>query len=482
MTRLRAWTVLGSLAALIGLPGCAYYNSMYYANRYRNEAEKAERAGRSAEAADRWRLASVHADSQLSRHPRSRWADDALLVRGQALLHLRQWSDAVVALERAVAVAPAEEQRRTAQLFLGEANAGLRRYDAALPLLDSAVTLRDGRRRSRALLARGRVLLELGRPRDALDDLVRSQEPAALVERVRAAITLREPELAAAYGDSLAMSRHAFREASWAPLLDSLASAGLAERVSRLVDRLAERDDAGRGARARLFLAEGDRRLLAGDLPAAVDRFRAVQRLTPDSIEARMAETRLMRLTISETTLLDDLLALRDRLRDMQSLGGEPAREAGQLDRLIALTDSLRTVDGFADALWFFRAELLRDSIGARRLALDAFAAMGERFPDSPWTPKALIAAITGGHPAADSLRALLLERYPASPYTAALRGGADEARRFAVLEDSLGALIAALAPRRPQRGLDGPVRPGTAQPGPRQTDQPQRGSRAPEP
>ncbi|MDO8665703.1 MAG: hypothetical protein Q7J79_03770, partial [Gemmatimonadales bacterium] len=75
-------------------------------------------------------------------------------------------------------------------------------------------------------------------------------------------------------------------------------------------------------------------------------------------------------------------------------------------------------------------------------------------FPDSPWTPKGLVAAIAAGHPDADALRALLGTRYAESPYAVAASGGDDE--RYAALEDSLQRALE-LAPA---------VRRGTTRPG----------------
>ena len=88
---------------------------------------------------------------------------------------------------------------------------------------------------------------------------------------------------------------------------------------------------------------------------------------------------------------------------------------------------------------------MLRDSLGAGALAAATFAQMGELFPESPWTPKGLLAAIVLGHPAADSLRALLESRYPASPYSAIALAHEDSAGSFGVLEDSLQRALAAM-------------------------------------
>ncbi len=130
------------------------------------------------------------------------------------------------------------------------------------------------------------------------------------------------------------------------------------------------------------------------------------------------------------------------------------------------------------DAFWFFRGVVLRDSLGASTLAAATFAQMADLFPDSPWTPKGLLAAISLGHPSADSLRALLVSRYLSSPYAAIALAREDAPAAYAVLEDSLqralGTMPALLlerdrnapalrnAPIVPQPPRNGPVRPTT--------------------
>lgn len=454
-------------ACALLLSSCAYYNSMYYANRYRREAERAERSGRTSEANERWRLAVVHADSQISRHPRSRWIDDAWLVRGKAMMALRRWSEAAVALENAARLAGSEQQRREAQLYLGEAHAGARRLDQALLQLDSAILLDNTRLRSRALLARGRILLLQGRPAEALQDLRASGLPEASADKIRAALALNDRELAVSYADSLADSPAPYRETVWLPLLDTLAGSGLQDWVTTVVNRLSSRDDATPGARSRLMLAEGDRRRVAGDLPGALDRYRAVVDVAGDSVEARVATSRMIRLELSTTRDPGVLPGLTEQLQRIVQQGGEPGAAAGSLHRLLVIADSLQGAGGPRDAWWFYRAELLRDSIGARPLAADAFAEMATRFPDSPWTPKGLLAAIASGHPAADSLAALLEERYAGNAYTQAARGVPGTEATYAVLEDSLQAMLLRMPGRASGPGQDRaqPLRPGPQNP-----------------
>src|SRR3972149_4348933 len=113
---------------------------MYSAKGGAARAEAAQRAGRESNARDRWQRAILHADSLLARHPRSRWADDALLVRGRGLLHLQAWDDAAGTLGRAADRAGEREQRLGALLLLGRAHLARGRLGDARAALDSAAT------------------------------------------------------------------------------------------------------------------------------------------------------------------------------------------------------------------------------------------------------------------------------------------------------------------------------------------------------
>jgi predicted negative regulator of RcsB-dependent stress response len=435
---------------LLLLPGCAYYNGMYNARRWAAQAERAERAGREADARDRWRRAVLHADSLLARHPRSRWADDALLVRGRALVHLKEWDGAAEALGRAADRAGEHEQCLEALLLLGRTQLARGRFGDARAALDSAVTSSAAPRRAEALLYRGRVALAMGDAAAALEDFRASAHADAGWGRAQAALALRDAALAAATADSLAGERR-YVEGTWLPLLDSLGAAGGGAHASRLVDRLVQRGDVGRGQRARLLLADGARLVAAGDEDGAQRRMRDVQRIVPDSVEARLAGVRLARFDLEAAPTDAALAEIRERLLAIQRQGGAAAPDAQRMMHLLDRADTLSRALVTPDAFWFLRAELFRDSLGAPRLAAAAFAEMAVRFPRSPWTPKALVAAIAADHPAPDSLRALLEEHYGENPYTLALlRNRAEAAERYAVLEDSLQqALSQRAVPRR---------------------------------
>jgi tetratricopeptide (TPR) repeat protein len=432
------------LAAVLALggAGCSYYNGMYNANKFAREAAQSERAGRMDEARDRWRIAATHAESLTVRHPASRWVSDALLVEGRAFVHLGRYAEAVPVLAQAVRRARSSEQRYEALVLMGQASLALGQFAEARQALDTA--LADGARapRGEALLLRGRALLGLGLTDAALSDFRASTDPHAAADLAGAEVAAGDTAGAGALYDSLAQ-RGPYVEADWRSALGGLAAAGAEARAAALVDALASRRDLTPGERARLLLDDATRRLAAGDTAGASGRLGAVSVVAPDSVEAQAAGVRLAQIAIATANADADLAAPRDRLQRLALEGGTAGQDARAVLRLVALVDTLGAAQSAPDAYWFIRAEVLRDSLRAPRLAAVDFADMARRFPASPWTPKGLVAAIATGHPRADSLRALLNQRYAASPYTLVAAGVGAGAEAFAALEDSLRRTLA---------------------------------------
>jgi len=429
--------LLASVAA-----GCAYFNGMYNANRFARQAAQSERAGRTDEARDRWRSAAAHAESVTAHYPRSRWVGDALLVEGRAFVHLGSDSAAVPVLERAAERARRPEQRREALLLLGRACVALGRFARARLALDSALAGAEPGLRDAALLFRGRAWLGLGRPDLAERDFGASGDPHARYDFAGARVAAGDTAGAGALYDSLAGARP-YAEADWRPALAALAAAGAEAHAASLADRLVSRSDLTVGERARLLLDDAARRLALGDSAGASVRLAAVTVIAPDSVEAQAAVVRQARLDIATAGADADLEAPRARLFQLQREGGTAGQEAGALLRMLTLVDTLGTGSTTPDAFWFLRAEVLRDSLQASRLAAVDFAEMARRYPASPWTPKGLVAALATGYPHPDSLRALLSQRYAGSPYTLAAAGSDAGAGAFATLEDSLRHVLA---------------------------------------
>ena len=145
------------LATTATASGCAYYNSMWSAERHAKEARRLEQRGRSSEARAEWTQAASKAQIVTLRHPHSRWADDALALRAEALARSGACRDAAEPLAQArTAVRDASRQER---VDLAVAECALARGD--LVEADAALTAplasRDADRRSRAEYVAGQV-------------------------------------------------------------------------------------------------------------------------------------------------------------------------------------------------------------------------------------------------------------------------------------------------------------------------------------
>jgi len=74
-----------ALLLAVSSAGCAYYNSMWSAERFAKDARRAERRGQPSEARSHWAQAAAKAERVVIRHPKSRWADDALTLQAEGL-------------------------------------------------------------------------------------------------------------------------------------------------------------------------------------------------------------------------------------------------------------------------------------------------------------------------------------------------------------------------------------------------------------
>ncbi|MGH7535540.1 MAG: tetratricopeptide repeat protein, partial [Gemmatimonadales bacterium] len=101
------------------LNGCVYYNAMYNTKRLARSARKAERDGRTFEATNFWGQVATRAESVVVQHPRSKYVDEAMVLRGLALARLGQCPTAVTGLERVASLEPGTDVSEEAALALG---------------------------------------------------------------------------------------------------------------------------------------------------------------------------------------------------------------------------------------------------------------------------------------------------------------------------------------------------------------------------
>src|ERR687893_2498394 len=125
----RAAAIAAACAGL--LAGCVYYNGMYNANRLAGSARKAEREGRTFEANNLWGQVATKAESLIVRHPRSKYAEEASILRGLALAKLGQCEQALGPLSRVGVANLKPELREDTWLATGRCQATLGNIAAA---------------------------------------------------------------------------------------------------------------------------------------------------------------------------------------------------------------------------------------------------------------------------------------------------------------------------------------------------------------
>jgi len=405
--------------ALAAAGACASSNAMWNARQLANEARVLEAEGRAGDAAAAWGRVAVKAESVAVRHPGSPQMDGALVLQREALARIGSCGVAVAPLRRVLQGGSDGSLRERAALVLAECALDAGDPAAAGRALAGPLASRDRGRRSRAayLAARAAVL--------------RGDVPAALLDT---------------------LTRRRFVEGEWATLLDEVARAIGPDVAAQTLDRLLTRQRAPDGARARLLLADGNRRLAGGELDAAQRRYAEVERLAPDSVEGQEARLLLVRVATSRATSLDELRGVTALLES------GPAGPVGAAAR--ALQGTVRRVlvpDSGGDAALFRAAELARDSLGNARLAGRLFLRIVKLTPGSLFAPKALVAAAGLLPEDHDSLLAVLSNTYPVSPYTLAVRGEASPA--YAAAEDSLARALG-LELRSAELAVSATVRP----------------------
>jgi hypothetical protein len=435
---------------------CAYYNGMWSAEHLANEARSLERQDRMAEARNDWAQAAVKAESVVARHPTSRWADDALVLQGEALARSGACRQAAAPLARAVTVKAAELRER-AELATAECALDADDPVAARAALAGVLESRDGARRAQAALLAGRAAALEG-DATAAEWFRRSGLPAAGPERVRALLAAGHVSEAVGLIDTVA--RGPFREDAWAAMLGDLRRVAGPDSASQTLDRMVAGRRVPAGSRGRLLFADGEALLAAGETAAAVARFAQVAALVPDSSVGQLARVRAIRAAAARADSVPALAPLEQQLQQLGATGAAGAA-AGESRALLVLIGRIEHPGELSESDRFRLAEVVRDSLGAPRLAARLFAQLARDTPASLFTPKALVAAAALWPERRDSLLHALDTAYAASPYRLALRGELSPA--FSAAEDSLAtALGLALgAPTAPFAARVGPPVPG---------------------
>lgn len=423
-----AWSL-----ATLALAGCAYYNGLWSANRLASDARKLEAQGMVAEARLNWARAAAKAETVLVHHPRSRWADDALVLQGEGLARSGTCDLAAAPLNHAIAVVTDDALRERAALAAASCAVQRGGLADAERYLEPVLASHNAGRRSRASYIAGLAAQASGDEDLAARRFGASDQPEAATARVIALAAAGHAAAAVALVDTIA--RRDADETRWSDALDAVAQSAGPVTAADALDRLLARGKLRGGPRARLMIADGDRLRAARVLDRALARYAAAVALVPDSADAARARIHAERAHLAAARTPADLDSVATRLADLAA-GGPAAMEARVLQAEIQLLrrEDTTEVKAFRDA------ELVRDSLAAPALAAHLFLKFAASHQTSLFAPKALIAAGQLTPEVLDSVDRVLQSKYPESPYTQAFHGGASPA--YQAVEDSLAVAL----------------------------------------
>jgi tetratricopeptide (TPR) repeat protein len=468
VTRRPRAAVLVLLAGAALLGGCVYYNGMYNTNRLAKSARKAERDGRLFEATSLWGQVITRADSLEMRHPRSKYADEAKVLRGLALARLGQCPAAVGPLANLSLIDRTDDLAEEAALALGRCQLEMgdaARADLAFVRISEST---DSARRREARFQRARALRMTGRYEEALALMREAPDPRGRNDLLLALAGTGHADEAFALADSL-LAMHD-TTLVWDSVVVILGRQD-PRMASALVGRLQGDPRLTPELRARR-LYEDALRLSSVDSASSRARLEETAQLSGAGESGERARLLLLRLQLGDARTLDDLAAPGDSLAALAGRTSGVSAEAGLIgatvSRLRQLPDSAASVVPRGDLRLFLGAEAARDTVGSPLLAAALFRRLADDWPTSPYAPKALLAAERLDPTDSDASRARLDSLYADSPYLAIARG--EDAPGYRMLEDSLEAYAAAqmiAQPRQPRQASPAvrrrvePARPG---------------------
>jgi tetratricopeptide (TPR) repeat protein len=437
------------LTALLG--GCVYYNGMYNADRLARSAKKAEREGRTFEATSLWGQVATKAESVIVRHPTSKYAEEASVLRGVALARMGQCDEALGSLSRIGLTPHRQDLTEEAWLATGRCQIILGNLAAADGAFGQLLQSKDSEHRQEAHYQHARLLRLAGRYEEALTTLESYREPRVQTERILSLVGAGRGREAFALADSLMAQRDTTRR--WDSVVvalgqqDPMAASALVDRIRRLPNQTQE-------SQARLLFDDG-LRLARVDTSRAASRLREASHTGGTDNSAGRARLELLRLDLTRVSRPEDLPPLMDSLKAVAQRF-KLSDQVGQLGPAIAAVHATTTAvtppTPQGDLRLFLAGEAARDTLEAPRLAAGIFRRILDWWPNSAYAAKVVLATQQLDTTWSDSARAMLEVLYPDSPYLALIRGEATPA--YQQLEDSLGAFAASLAARPAPAGV----------------------------
>ncbi len=395
---------------LLVAAGCVYFNAMYDAGRAYDAGMEAVREGRDAEARRQFDSVIAKAGRIVTRHPDSKYADDAALLKARSEIQNQLWESARESAALAERLAVRRSDSAVAVGLGGIAELGLERPEEADARLTAALA-GEVPPDDRALF-----LFQRGLARFRLD---RAAEAAADLEQASAQIDLSDEarlELARALfriGDldrSVEVASELLRRGSSGTvgpalraLVDSLGAAAPGALNDRLEALLAD-EGVPVSQRPMLWTLRGRALDSLGRPEEALVLLDSASRASGATQWAPAAAFDAARIRIRTA---DDPDELRAALPDLQRAARSPNDElraaaiplADAARRFDALTEAWRTRGATAAEAALRAAEVAGAELGSPAVARGLYLTYLELAPDSPWRAKAIFGALAySGH------------------------------------------------------------------------------------
>ena len=390
--------------------GCVYFNAMYDAGQAYDAGMEAMREGRDAEARQEFDSVIAKAGRIVTRHPDSKYADDAAMLKARSEIQNQLWQSARESAELAERLSVRRADSAVAVGLGGIAELGLERPGEADERLTAALAEEiPPDDRALFLFQRGLARFRLERPAEAAADLELASgqldlSDEARLELARALFRIGDTERSAAVASEL-LRAGSFGTVSPAlrALVDSLSAAAPGAVEEQLAALLVD-EEVPASQRAMLWTLRGRALDSLGRTDEALALLDSASRAAGATQWGPAAAFDAARIRIRTADEPDEL---RDALPYLQRAVRSP--EAGIRMVAIPLEDAARRFDALTEA-WTTRgrtaaeaalraAEVAGAELGSPAVARGLYLKYLELAPDSPWEAKAIYGALAyAGH------------------------------------------------------------------------------------
>lgn len=396
-----------TVLALLALVAACTYNGVWNARHADREGNRQLLDGDDSAAARSFALAAAAAETVLARNPASRWTPEALALAGRALAFSGDCGRALSRIDAARARLRNQVDRDRASLAAGWCLLREARYSESLAQLEALQHSRDHDVATLATRWTARAMLAQGNALGAARVLARTDPGAAGWTLARDAADRGEIPRA----ESLLVARIADRDLRppLIPLLNDFWIRGDTATAYRLAT-LAAQSHGPADLRAAAAVTIAERLIDAGRGLDARALLAPVPKLTSDTLIVERARDGMLRVAVRDLPSLDEIERTARRDGPVTSRASEAVLLAG----VLAVEDTS------TGAGRFLAAEVLRDSLAARRAARALFTTLPA---GSPIAAKGWLAAAALTPDSAPAFVAIVRSRWPDSPYLAALDG-----------------------------------------------------------